>query len=185
MKKVIPSPVIPSPIFGPGPNPLRKKYESQDLIKKDLKKDYSLVFLFKKEMDQVLLIRKIKPEWQNGLFNGVGGLKELSDKNFLSCAIREMHEETGLVLKDDQLKEICSMHGKDNVWNVNVFAGIYDSKMGEAKTLTAEDVEWVLITPHFHEHFHPQMLPNLLWLIPMCVSVLTGKDDITAEIKYK
>ena len=149
------------------------------------RKDYSLVFIFTKEFDKVLLINKMKPEWQKGLFNGIGGLKETSDKNVKACAIREMREETGLKLKETQLTEVCTMHGKDNVWNVSVFASIYDSKMGVAKKLTIEEPEWVYITPDFHKHFNPQMIPNLLWLIPMCINVLTGKDVLTAEIQYK
>ena len=68
-------------------------------------KKYSLVFIFTEEMNRVLMIQKIKPEFQRGLLNGVGGLMESKDMDMKSCAVREMKEETNLDItkKDDSL----------------------------------------------------------------------------------
>lgn len=66
---------------------------------------YSCCFAF--AGDNVLLIRKAKPDWQKGLLNGIGGKLEDVDipdgvafapfQPMVNCAKREFLEETGLV----------------------------------------------------------------------------------------
>jgi 8-oxo-dGTP diphosphatase len=56
---------------------------------------YSAGFLFSKDYKQVLLIKKEKPDWQRGLYNGVGGKVEPGETE-LNCMIREFEEETKL-----------------------------------------------------------------------------------------
>lgn len=46
--------------------------------------------------NKVLLVEKQKPEWQKGLFNLVGGKIEAGEGP-IDAAIRELHEESGLV----------------------------------------------------------------------------------------
>lgn len=55
---------------------------------------YSVAFAFYRE--DVLLIRKAKPDWQKGLLNGIGGKMEPGDINVLDTTRREFVEETGL-----------------------------------------------------------------------------------------
>lgn len=50
---------------------------------------------------EVALIRKIKPEWQNGLLNGIGGKIEPGEYP-LGAMIREFQEEAGLYILDWQ-----------------------------------------------------------------------------------
>lgn len=54
---------------------------------------YSVGFLFND--DQVVLIRKNRPEWQAGKYNGVGGHVEVGE-TFEQCMEREFEEETGV-----------------------------------------------------------------------------------------
>jgi 8-oxo-dGTP pyrophosphatase MutT (NUDIX family) len=55
-------------------------------------------FLFSNE--KVLLVKKEKPNWQKGYWNGIGG-KLLPDEAPLAGMRREFHEETALDVPDD------------------------------------------------------------------------------------
>jgi 8-oxo-dGTP diphosphatase len=54
---------------------------------------YSVGFLFND--DQVVLIKKNRPDWQKGKLNGVGGHVEQGE-TFEQCIEREFEEETGV-----------------------------------------------------------------------------------------
>jgi hypothetical protein len=63
---------------------------------------YTCAFAFAAEparSDNVLLIRKAKPDWQRGLLNGIGGKVEVRNgfiETINEATIREFKEETGL-----------------------------------------------------------------------------------------
>ena len=56
-------------------------------------KKYVTGFLFSKDASHVVLIKKINPQWQNGLFNGVGGKIETNETS-IAAMVREFFEET-------------------------------------------------------------------------------------------
>lgn len=58
-------------------------------------KHYVMGFVFNKNVNRVLLIKKIKPEWQAGHWNGVGGKIEPTDLSPYNAMLRESLEETG------------------------------------------------------------------------------------------
>lgn len=55
---------------------------------------YVCGFYFSEDLKQVVLIRKLKPEWQKGKLNGVGGKIE-DNEHGKAAMIREFKEETG------------------------------------------------------------------------------------------
>lgn len=48
------------------------------------------------DFSKIVLIKKNKPKWQEGLLKGVGGKIELIDKNPKETMVREFQEETGV-----------------------------------------------------------------------------------------
>ena len=61
--------------------------------------NYVLGFAFSENAGSVLLVRKLRPEWQKGLLNGIGGkIEENEDITSLDAMRRECKEETGLSL---------------------------------------------------------------------------------------
>ena len=56
--------------------------------------DYVAGFCFSECGGRVALIRKLKPEWQRGLLNGIGGKMEPGE-SLHSAMVREFEEETG------------------------------------------------------------------------------------------
>ena len=53
---------------------------------------YCLGFIFNSTLDTVYLIQKLRPEWQYGKLNGIGG-KIHNNENSLKAMIREAKEE--------------------------------------------------------------------------------------------
>ena len=58
---------------------------------------YVVGFAFSEDCNNILLIRKNKPEWQKGLLNGIGGKIEAGEFP-LDAMTRECEEEAGLIL---------------------------------------------------------------------------------------
>lgn len=65
------------------------------MAKRVQKQKYCVGFLMDPTLSRVVLIRKVKPEWQHGLLNGVGGKCEPGE-DALAAMHREFHEETGV-----------------------------------------------------------------------------------------
>lgn len=88
-------------------------------------KHYVLGFAFNHE-NQVLLIKKAKPDWQRGKWNGVGGSVE-SHETPLQAMIRECDEEAGLHLT--AWSKIATLTGMDTrkPWIMDVFVSFYNS----------------------------------------------------------
>jgi 8-oxo-dGTP diphosphatase len=65
---------------------------------KSKRQKYVVGFMFDPTLSKVVLLRKVKPEWQKGLLNGVGG--KIGDINAKETALdamnREFKEETGV-----------------------------------------------------------------------------------------
>jgi 8-oxo-dGTP diphosphatase len=87
---------------------------------------YTVVFLFTPDFELVWLITKEKPNWQKGCLNGIGGKIEYNESP-IECAIREIKEESGIIVPKNELVEVGLMEGmnddrsKFQVW---VFAGV-------------------------------------------------------------
>jgi len=126
---------------------------------------YVAGFLFNKNLDRVALILKLKPDWQKGKWNAIGGKFEHSDKSLLASMVREFEEETGLHVED--WTRFCSLSGFDkgeDSWTVHFFYASDDSV--EDVRIVEEELPSVFDVDELHEI---GTLPNLSWLIPMAL----------------
>jgi 8-oxo-dGTP diphosphatase len=138
-------------------------------------KNMVLGFAFDNNFINVVLIRKLRPKFQNGLLNGVGG--KIENETPLNAMIREFKEETGLNIID--WKNICFMKGDD--WSVEVFATINENIL-RAETKTDEEVE--IYSVH-NLCYLDRCMPNLKFLIEMSMEHLTNpKTFRRAEFIY-
>lgn len=139
-------------------------------------KSYVLGFLFNVFGD-VALIRKNKPEWQKGKYNGVGGKIEEGETP-LEAMRREFNEEAGMDI-DDWIKVCCLKGWESNDefidWELHIFVAIVP--ILDVKSMTGEQV---ISFPHFR--LPGNVVPNLKWLIPMANEVLRSKGDHYYEI---
>lgn len=128
---------------------------------------YVLGFAF--QDDGVWLIHKNHPEWQKGLWNGIGG-KIKEDELALNAMIREFKEEAGL----DVIPWVHYLTISDEK-NYEVFC--YHYKLPDdlyPKTMENEEVQWfnVNVLLKYNSHL---VISNLNWMIPMAYKCPSDK----------
>lgn len=141
---------------------------------------YSLGFMFSENRRFVALINKIKPRWQSGLLNGIGGKLEPGE-SFVEAMVREFQEETGVATSPSDWREICVMESPR--WKVVAFSAFSDCVF-DVKTLTEEKVNVVGIQGVFRSD-DPQV-SNLPWLIALALDPdnRTGGSIESAKFSY-
>lgn len=115
------------------------------------------VLCFVKKFDSVLLIEKLKPDWQRGLYNLPGGKIEPGE-TAKEAAIRELNEETGLIA--NSTLDLGDISGDG--WRVHVIRCIVPSTVIESKT--DEHVFWC---PFREAIRSPRLINNLKLVIPL------------------
>lgn len=105
----------------------------------DYYKGYSLGFLFSEDLKHVVLIRKVRPAFQKGKLNGIGGKIEPGE-NHLAAMIREFREETGHEHRD--WSYLRSFNAPNHV---HVFYGVGD--VDKCKPATDEEI-WKIRVSH-------------------------------------
>jgi len=133
-----------------------------------MKKNKMVVgFIFNEKETDVLLIEKKKPVWQLNKFNGIGG-KCNDGEDYISAMCREFKEETGI--DNDTWYQVVCIGGED--WEVMVFAAKSD-RVFDFKTTTEEQVNLLPLS----DLDQYELIPNLHWLIPMCLDKIHGGID--------
>lgn len=112
---------------------------------------------------RVLLIRKNRPEWQNGMLNGIGGRVNLAEAPCRAMT-RELHEETGLVIHYTNWRLLAELDTGDG--SVYYYAAHIPSQiMNMSRSLTDERVSRLFLS----ELAHFSLVPDLRWLIPFAL----------------
>lgn len=125
----------------------------------EAKREYVAGLLF--HGDEVALVRKARPEWQAGRYNGIGGHIEAGEAP-LTAMVREFTEETGVHLIGWQhFATLRGGGGKDaGAWVVHWFR----ASVAEQLPLQGEPDEPVA---WYSVHELPEVIPNVRWLIEM------------------
>lgn len=125
---------------------------------------YVLGFMFDSKLENVVLIRKNKPDWQKGKLNGVGGKVEPleDDPDYMErpedAMYREFKEETG-VFVSCLWKEFCLLRSIDfEIW---CFYAVDQKSFDEAKTTESEEVVKTAVNDIKNG------VDNLQWLVLM------------------
>ena len=131
--------------------------------------EYVVGLLFSASRKSVVLIKKNRPKWQKGLWNGVGGHVEPGEQP-LDAMRREFLEETGMAV-DDWEHRVVYMGGD---YRIDFYYAVHEY-IWHVKTITDERVQaWLL-------NDLPQTVPNLRWLIP----VMLDPDILVMEVDSK
>ena len=125
------------------------------------KQAYCAGFMF--EGANVGLIRKLRPEWQRGKWNGIGGKIERGESPE-SAMCREFYEETGQRTSITQWWPFAVLTGENFV--VHFF-----STYGNLSLLRSTTDEEVVVLPVADVTVF-NSIPNLTWLLPMARSVI-------------
>jgi 8-oxo-dGTP diphosphatase len=140
-------------------------------------KQYVAGLLFDHLLQRVVLILKLRPDWQMGKWNAVGGKIEHNEKP-LGAMIREFREETGMTVAD--WKPFCVLHGElhgDGKYDVHFFVAFSpDIDCVETKTDERVRVHHLINVPTIGG------VPNLRWLIPMALAHWNNGTNVVHEV---
>lgn len=125
--------------------------------------NYVLGFLFDVNTENVLLLRKNRPDWQKGKLNGIGGKVEAGETP-KDAMYREAEEEIGAL---NGWEWVCCVENAneevDEKWKVDVYVAI-DVNLQNFSAKTDEQIEI-----HPVKNLPSEVIENLHWLIPMAI----------------
>jgi len=136
------------------------------------KTNYVLGFLFDDTGSSVVLIQKIKPKWQAGLLNGVGGKIESRETRH-DAMVREFKEETGVDSSINDWREFCEMSHSD--FSVFCFIARSTEATENVKSQETEIVQRIAL----NELADKRCVSNLRWLIELALDENSGKRFYT------
>jgi 8-oxo-dGTP diphosphatase len=140
---------------------------------------YVLGFAFDYDI-RVTLIKKDRPDWMAGKWNGVGGKIEPGEDPHAAMA-REFREETGVSIFHTVWQKFAILRDKQAGFEIDCFVTILPpSILDEVRSPESEEVRIfdgdVLVRPDL------DLMPNLRWLLPM--SLTLSETDIPVLIEY-
>jgi 8-oxo-dGTP diphosphatase len=124
-------------------------------------KNYVVGFAFRNNGKEIALIRKNRPEWQQGLLNGVGGKIEPMESCVRAVA-REFAEEAGRVVSFEDWRLFARITDYEQTWAVYFFVTFC---VDWTITRTDEEVVWVKVKDVIRGKI--PTVPNLRWLVPL------------------
>jgi len=166
------------------------------------KRRYSAVVMFSDDLEYVLLIHKLKPDWQAGKANFPGGKVEIkdwpphgtgedensdylgaADDAYKCAAVRELREETGLGITWTDLKLFCrlrftSREGDEAECCFFAARGpIFDAQTKETEQVFTAEVHEVIWNEAgyykgYAPYVHVPVMPELPWLVAMAKEAL-------------
>lgn len=128
-------------------------------------KQYVLIGIFSRDLQEVMLVLKDRPDWQKGRLNLVGGKIEENEISY-DAAMREMHEETGLYCN-------IVLNGKiiGDDFEVFCYSGISDKKEISQGIGETESVAWYSLPDILSDS---RLIENLKTIIPAMLNNSIG-----------
>jgi len=139
--------------------------------------EYVLGFAFDRLAGEVCLIHKLRPEWQCGKLNGVGGSLNIMERS-LPAMRREFREETGVDIEESRWRIFGVLDtlrpGEARIWLYTT-----DLKPGEWPEMCEDEEVIMLPLAHLHDLDPADIHDNLSWMIPMALA----ESSVFAEIR--
>lgn len=130
--------------------------------------NYVCGFAISRKDDLVLLIKKNRPDWQEGKLNGIGGHIEPNETP-LGAMHREFREETGFQGRLTWHNFITLQYDHCTVYFFVAFCPLEVLTEAEQKSPTDEKVMVI----NMESLWYKETIPNLEWLIPMALEMYT------------
>jgi 8-oxo-dGTP diphosphatase len=138
---------------------------------------YVCGFLFTHDRRHVALIHKLKPDWQRGKFNGIGGKVEEGETIF-GAMTREFYEETGMCVPTYAWERFLTMKFVPKDEAVHFFKStLRGPDAGRLESKTDELVGWYKVSEG-GQVLNLPTVPNLAWVIPMALSGSKGVIEL-------
>lgn len=148
-------------------------------MKIDKTNEFVLGFLFNIDCTKVILIRKEKPYWQKGFYNGVGG-KVQEGELPIEAMRREFREETGVDIF--YWKYFGYIYDFDN--KISLFTSLCQTDSFVEIFVSNKTEE--LVAEIFLDNIKTiPIVYNLHWLIPMAREIINSSRNMEVYITNK
>lgn len=145
-------------------------------------KKYVVGFMFSQGLDEVVLIRKNRPLWQKGLYNGVGGKVE-EDEHQDDAMQREFEEETGCDTHKQDWKLVSKITDEDpDETPFEIYFYTIVGNLARCKTTTDEEIVIMPLTAIYPTR--RDMMANLPWSIGMALDALRKDGPEMSWVSY-
>lgn len=142
--------------------------------------NYVVGFVFTPDLQNVLVIKKNRPDWMTGYYNGVGGKIEPGERH-RDAMVRECEEETGLKIPYDQWTHMAILKGgyshiglrQASSWVIHFFFCTFDG-ISAAKAMTDEQI--LIIRTNCLQSYN--VLPQVRWLIPLAANFNNNPNKV-------
>lgn len=159
---------------------------------------YTLGFVVFKNTKTILLIEKLKPEFQKGYLNGLGGKMEeaqiqtaVKGETITECIIREVAEESGLLTSPSEWNYFCSMRCTKNstdketkAWIVDCFINIIEDSNRMHEIINKEEEKLALLQLDQINTLNHKLLGNISWLVGMGIDFAYNRAFSPVVIYY-
>lgn len=142
-------------------------------------KKYVLGYAFNKDLDNVILINKNRPEWMAGKLNGVGGKIEPGEEAD-DAMVREFEEETGIHTTLNNWCRVTTLR-KRSEFEINVFTAVTD-KIFECVSVTDEIVSVYSVQDIHLLGKKEALIYNVPWQIEMSLAKLYNANPFIYDI---
>lgn len=133
--------------------------------------NYVAGFLFDSNKAEVLLIKKKRPKWQEGRYNGIGGKIE-GNETAAQAMQREFKEEAGVEVQD--WVPFCHYDYDGGTVEFYFYIDTADEFYDKVHSVTDEQIKWVKL----EDIWHLNSIFNLKWLIPLAIDPSLGEEVI-------
>jgi 8-oxo-dGTP pyrophosphatase MutT (NUDIX family) len=137
-------------------------------------KSYCVGFLFDNK-DNVLLVKKNRPEWQFGRLNGIGGKVEPAEF-YKSAMVRESVEEIGFT-PEWELFSVYKVFGEYILYIFRAFVNDITVPL----TNDVGEEHFIVPVAQVKTYTESDMIYNLSWLIPLALDKDISVVDIIAK----
>lgn len=127
-------------------------------------KKFVLGFMFTKDRENVLLIRKEKPASIAGMWNGVGGKVEKYE-GYEEAMVREFAEEVGIETRNSDWEHCLYFTGTDSSFGGGFAISVYRAFSEKVWLYRQMESEYPAV--FFANSLPGNVVPNLRWMLPM------------------
>jgi 8-oxo-dGTP pyrophosphatase MutT (NUDIX family) len=137
---------------------------------------YVLGFAFRPDMASVLLLKKTRPDWQAGRWNGLGGHVEKAE-TFDAAMVREGIEECGKELVWERFAVLEGINNDGKGFRCACYRAFFPFNLKDPEQNdVGETFQW------FEAEAPPfGCIANLYWLIPLARDLYSGLEIVRAR----
>lgn len=140
---------------------------------------YVLGFAFDTTL-RTALVRKNRPAWMAGKWNGIGGNVEAGETP-RQAMIREFREEAGVSTAPDAWQHFASLRNEQAGFEMHCFVTLWQPEQLDL-VRTTESEEICIFEGDVLTRADIDLMPNLCWLMPMSLSL--SETEVPALVHF-